>query len=186
MLQFRCMAKIVFDEPQKPQPQTDDEDDLADHDLEYLLKYLARSRSKSYELLERPDRAERSGVAPDYLVREIESGRIIAVERTLLMKEDLQAANARLIRRGADAIIVGPTKIDPQEIADHLALAVERKISRGQLLAVKANERVLLLRNRLLATASTFLRADIRFRRTGEAGVDHAYLIASSRLLELW
>jgi len=63
---------------------------------------------------------------------------------------------------------------------------VTRKLSRGQLLAVQADERVLLLRNRLIATARTFLNAGISFDGIDKRGVDHVFLIVSSRLLQLW
>jgi hypothetical protein len=180
------VTRLVFEERQAPQPECGNEEELAHHDLEYLLAYLSRSRSERYELVERPDRVRRTGVAPDYLVREIRSGRLIAVERAQLMKEDLQAAKARLIRDGANAIVVGPADISPQKIAEHLVRVIERKISRGQLLAVSADERILLLRNRLLATARTFLDAEVRFDKAARHGVDHTYVIASSLLVQIW
>lgn len=180
------MMRLVFDQTQPPQPQPASERDLADHDLEYLLSYLSHLRGESYEIIARPDEDERGGVAPDYTVREVNSGGVIAVELSLLMKEDLQAAAASLIKQGANVIIIGPQTINPQEIAGGLTRAVERKLSRGQLLAVQADERILLLRNRLIATERTFLRAGISFDGIDTRGVDHAYLIASSRLIQLW
>ncbi len=56
---------LAFNERQAPQPDTDSEQELADHDLAYLLLYLAQSRGESYKLLERPDELLRNAPAPD-------------------------------------------------------------------------------------------------------------------------
>jgi hypothetical protein len=180
------VTRLVFDEKQRPQPRTDQEQVLSDHDVQYLLRFLAQSRNESYELVGRPDERERQRPAPDYLFREKGSGRLIAIERTQLLREDLQAAKARHIKMGAGAVVIGPVEIDPGEVATFLVQAIARKIERGQLREAEANERILLIRNRILATAYTFLRYPIRFVDADECGVDHTYLIASSQLLQLW
>jgi hypothetical protein len=136
--------------------------------------------------LERPDELRRNAPAPDYMLREIGSGRSILVERTQLMREDIQAAKARLIKGGADAIIHGPVTIRPDEIATHLVFIIERKICRSQLSALTGDERILLVRNRLLATMQTFLGASVSFKDIDRRSVDHAFLIASSQLAKLW
>lgn len=180
------MIRRVCDERQEPQPHTNDKRVLADHDLKFLLKCLAQSRGQEYELIDRPDEVRRDTAAPDYLVREKGSGRLVAIERTQLIEEDFQAAKARLVKRGASFIMTGLTQIDPYETAALLLLAIVRKTERGQLHGIEADERILLIRNRRLATAQTFLRTHIRFSEADRGDVDHAYLIASSQLLELW
>jgi len=178
--------RIVFQQKQAAQPLTNDERLLADHDVDYLLAYLQQQRHEAYELVERPDERERQRAAPDYLFREKGSGRLVAIERTQLMRQDLQAAKARLLKMGADVIVIGPKHIDPVEESRFLKWAITQKVCRGQLQGVAADERILLLRNRLLATENTFLRSGIRFADADKNGVDHCYLIAGRRLLELW
>lgn len=178
---------VVFSQRQPPLPEADDEQDLADHDLKYLLKYLALSRQKSYVLRERPDEQERNKAAPDYIVQEMGSKRLIAIERTQLLKQDAETTIARLMNGGADVVVGMWGKVNPNNIAQILAEALARKIARGQLHNVNADERILLIRNGLpLATEKTFSRVSIPFDDKERGMVDHAYLIASSRLLELW
>lgn len=183
---YLARPQVVFAKLQERQPDTDEERDLADHDLSFLLDHLAESRGESYELVARPDEEQRQGRAPDYLVLERKSQRRIAIERTQLMEQDLQAAKARLIKGGAAAIIIGAKAIDPVAVAELLARAIAEKIARGQLGTVSADEKILLVRNRILATARTFLQGPIRFPGTCRDEVDHAFLIASRQLLELW
>ena len=174
------VAKVVFDEPgllgngQEPE----------DRDLQYLLSYLQRSRSQSYQILERPDTITRNSVAPDFLVMEKPSGRRLAVEHTQLVSSDLQAAKARLLRAGA--VIVPGTTVEREAIASHLDEALDKKVKKGQLLAIEADERILLVHNHLIAPALSFLRASLNFPDRRVASVDHAYLIASRMLIELW
>ena len=178
--------KVVFGKLQERQPDTDDERDLADHDLSFLLDHLAESRSESYELVARPDEEERQGRAPDYLVLERKSQRRIAIERTLLMEQELQAAKARLIKGGAAAIVIGARAVDPVAVAELLSRVIAEKIAHGQLGAVRADEKILLVRNRVMATARTFLQGPVRFPTTCRDEVDHAFLIAGRQLLMLW
>ena len=119
-------------------------------------------------------------------MRDLRSGRSILVERTQLMREDVQAAIERIMSSGANAIIQGPQRIQPDEVATHLVSIVARKISRGQLRSLAADERILLVRNRLLATMQTFLWSSVSFKKSDRQSVDHAFLIASSQLAMLW
>ena len=176
----------MFQEQQALQPVTDDERLLADHDVGYLLAYLQQQRHEAYELVERPDERERQRAAPDYLFREKRSRRLVAIERTQLMRQDLQAEKARLLKMGAGVILIGPKHIDPVEEGEFLKWAIAQKVRRGQLNGIDADERILLLRNRLLATENTYLRSGIRFAAADKQGVDHCYLIARRWLLELW
>ena len=180
------MVRIISTKLQPPQPEVDTDRELADHDLKYLVDFLSTSRSTRYELIERPDEKVQGRPAPDYLLRESPTGRIIAVEHTLLMDEDVQRSVARRMKAGAEIVTVGPKTIDPREIGQALHEAVARKLARGQLNGVAADERILLMRNRIFATAKTYLGAQLNFTFGDRTGIDSAYLIASRHLLELW
>ena len=180
------MAHIVFNKLQSPQPEADTERELADHDLEFLLDFLASNRGTTYKLIERPDENTSGQPAPDYLLLESPVERIIAVEHTLLMDEDLQRAISRRTKAGAEILMVGPKTIDPQANGIALEEAVARKLGRGQLHGVEANERILLVRNRIMGTEKTYLRARPNFPSEDRVGVDSGYLIASRHLLKLW
>ena len=177
------LIRVVFDKPLPPQPDVETEKELADHDLLFLIRYLSRSRGTTYKLLERPDEQQSELPAPDYLIYESPSGHMIAIEHTLRMKEDQQAAIARLFKAGAEIVMGLPKGIDPVQHGQALEIAVRRKLARGQLQNARADERILLLHNRLMGTHKTYLRAPVHFSHHDKAGVDHAYLIASRRLL---
>ena len=180
------MLRVVFDGLRHPQPDTDLVRELADHDLRFLISYLSDSRDTTYSLSGRPDEEQSERPAPDYLIRESPSGRVIAIEHTLLMQQDLQAAIARRIKEGAKAVATCWRAIDPAEIGQALEIAVKRKLARGQLQNIDADERILLIHNRMISTEETYLEASVHFSHQDKSGIDHAYLIVSSRLLELW
>ena len=180
------LIRIVFDRLLPPQPDVNTDKELADHDLQFLISYLSRRRGTTYKLLERPDEQQSERPAPDYLICESPSGHTIAIEHMLLMKEDQQAAIARLFKAGAEVVMGRPKGIDPAEHGQALEIAVRRNLARGQLQNARAEERILLVHNRLMGTDKTFLQARVHFSHHNKAGVDHAYLIASRRLLGLW
>lgn len=176
--------RLVFDKLQRLPPEAYGDQQLADHDLKYLLKFFSQSRSESYKLLERPDEQERTKAAPDYIVRELASGRLIAIERTQLMKQDVAAAIDRLIKGGADFFWGPPISGD---IGKLLHDDVVRKIARGQLNNADVDERILLIRNRLGGISlKTFQLARAQFTDNEKGGVDHCYIIVWSQLLKLW
>ena len=180
----RVTPRLVWEERQPPQPAVDDQQVLVDHDLKYLLRYLEQSRYRDYRIVSRPDQELRNEVAPDYLVEEVGSGRRIAVEHSQLMNQDMQAGIARGLKQGHELIMISG-KIDPGRVATLALDAINRKISKGQLIKASANERVLLLRNRLRASRNSFLRIN-DWGMIDPKGIDHAYLLAGSNLIELW
>ena len=183
---MQLTARVIYDQLQKDQPEDGTELDLADHDLGYVCEFLSQSRGQAYEIVGRPDTHNRASSAPDYLVREDPSNRVIAVEHTRFMDQHLQAAKARLIRQGADVILIAPQSIDAQLVCSTLGSFLARKLARGQAASVRADERWLIVRNRALASHRTFLSANIQLPVRAIQGVDHCYLIASRRLLAIW
>ena len=97
------VPRIVFQTLQDPQPFANTERDLADHDAEYLLKFLEESNHESYTLEARPEEQGHSTSAPDYLFRETETGRQVAVEHSLLREEELQADKGLRVRAGDES-----------------------------------------------------------------------------------
>ena len=180
------MARIIFNKMRPCQPNSGTQQDLVDHDLAFLVDFLSTNRGAKYTLLERPDENTSDKPAPDYLLQESPTQRIIAVEHTLLMDQDLQGAIARRIKAGAGVVTVGFKTINPQEIGLALQEAVARKLARGQLTGVEADERILLVQNRLICSEETFEEAQLDFSTSDRDGVDSAYLIAFRHLLELW
>jgi hypothetical protein len=178
--------RLVCAQVQDPQPLTNRERDLADHDVKFLLSYLAHERGTTYRTLARPDERERNKPAPDYLFLEFPSQRRVAVEHAKLMRRDLQRTKARAVKAGALAVMEGPRAIDPGEVVVFLEQFLAQKIGRGQLGEVQADERIILLRNRLLATARTFMEAPVLLPPVERGPVDHAFLIASRKLLQIW
>lgn len=159
---------------------------MADLDLQFLLGHLSEIRGTHYKLIERPDEQQRQTPAPDYLIQEQPTGKVIAIEYTQLMQEDLQRATARALKAGAGMVMYGPVRIDPQKIASALMVAIKRKLARGQLQNTEADERILLVYNRIMGTERTYQRANPRFTSNDTAGIDHTFLIADRRLFQVW
>lgn len=176
----------VFNKTQPQCPEWATVQDMVDLDVKFLLSYLREVRNTKYVLLDRPDDRQRSEPAPDYLFKERPTGNVLAVEHTYLMQEDLEAAIARAVKGGAGIVMYGPKTINPEENAIALMAAVRRKLGKGQLQNAVADERILLVHSRILGTEKTYLRANPRFTSVDKAGIDHAFLIASSRLLGMW
>ena len=126
-------VEIVYDGIQPQSPELASAKQLIDLDVAFLLRYLTESRGTRYKLTERPDELERQRPAPDYLIQEQPSGRVIAIEHTQLMREDLQRAFARRVKAGAGIVTYGPVTINPHDNALALMAAVRRKLARGQL-----------------------------------------------------
>ncbi len=186
MDRIKVTAHPVEYPSQAAQPDADHDWTLADHDLDYLCGFLATLRGQTYELLMRPDITIRNASAPDYLVLENPSSRRIAVEHTRFMDQTRQATKAGMLRQGAGTIVDGPRSIDPFAVCDALAQFLERKLGRTQASGIAADERILLIRNRVLATSRTFASVSLPLSTPARVAVDHCYLIASSQLLELW
>ncbi len=54
------VPRIVFHTLQDPQPFTNSERDLADHDAKYLLRFLEESNNETYSLEARPEERGRN------------------------------------------------------------------------------------------------------------------------------
>ena len=179
------VPRIVFQTRQTSQPYTDSDDDLEDHDADYLRQFLESSRRETYTLEERPDRRNRNSPAPDYLFRENGSGLLFAVERSVLIHEDQQAEMAHRLKAGHDLLVIPWNALSPKELDKLLWTVIERKLSRGQLLGVDADVRILLLRNRLDANLDTYLGVSMPLELRRNSAVDHIFVIVRGQLVEL-
>ena len=128
--------RVVFQTLQDPQPFTNSEGDLADHDAEYLLKFLEESNDASCSSEARPEERGHSTPAPDYLLRETGTGKQIAVERSVLRDEELQMEKSRRVRAGDESFSPLWRNLSPSQIGDLLWALIERRMERSQLLEV--------------------------------------------------
>jgi hypothetical protein len=178
--------ELAFDKIQPPCSERATQQEMANLDVEFLLCHLRKARNSEYEFLGNPDEQQRQQPASDCLYKEQLTGRIIAIEHTRLIQEDLQARFARAIKAGAGVIMYGPKAIVPEDNARALVTAIKQKLARRQLQNTQADERILLVDNRIMGTERTYLEANPLFSPADMEGVDHAFLIASSRLFKIW
>ena len=158
------IPRIVFQTLQDPQPFANSERDLADHDAEYLLKFLEESNQESYSLEARPEERGHSTSAPDYLFRETGTGRQVAVEHSLLGEEELQPEKGRRAKAGDESLTPLWRNLSPNQIGELLWTLIKRRMERTQPLEVGADIYVLLLRNRLDVNSDAFLQVSIPVR----------------------
>ncbi len=179
------VPRIVFQTLQDPQPFANSERDLADHDAEYLLKFLEESNHESYSLEARPEERGHNTSAPDYLFRETGSGRQVAVEHSLLREEELQTEKGRRAEAGNESYAPLWRNLSPNQIGELLWTLIKRRMERSQLLEVGADIYVLLLRNRLDANLDAFLQVSIPVDFREASAIDHVYVIVRGQLVEL-
>ncbi len=179
------VPRIVFDTLQDPQPFANSERDLADHDAEYLLKFLEKSNHESYSLEARPEEQGHNTSTPDYLFREAGTGRQIAVEHSLLREEELQTEKGRREKAGDESFRPLWRNLSPNHIAELLWTLIKRRMERSQLLEVGADIYVLLLRNRLDANLDAFLQVSIPVDFSEASAIDNVYVIVRGQLVEL-
>ena len=179
------VPRVVFQTPQDTQPFANSERDLADHDAEYLLKFLEESNHESYSLEARPEERGHNTSAPDYLFRETGTGRQVAVEHSLLREEELQAEKGRRVRAGDESFAPLWRSLSPSQIGELLWALIKRRMERSQLLEVGADIYVLLLRNRLDANLDAFLQVSIPVDFREASAIDHVYVIVRGQLVEL-
>ncbi len=179
------VPRIVFPTLQDPQPFADTERDLADHDTEYLLKFLEESNQESYTLEARPEERGHNTSAPDYLFRETGTGRQIAVEHALLREEELQMEKGRRAKAGDESFRPPWRSLSPSQIGALLWTLIRRRMERSQLLEVGADIYVLLLRNRLDANLDAFLQVSVPVDFREASAIDHVYVMVRGQLVEL-
>ncbi len=179
------IPRIVFQTLQDPQPFTNSERDLADHDAAYLLKFLEESNNESYSLEVRPEERGHSTSAPDYLFRETGTGRQIAVEHSLLREEELQAEKGRREKAEDESFRPLWRSLSPIQIGELLWALIKRRMERSQLSEVGADTYVMLLRNRLDADLDAFLQVSIPVDFREASAIDHVYVIVRGQLVEL-
>ena len=176
--------QVVFQTFQDPQPFTNSERDLADHDSAYLVKFLEESNSESYSLEVRPEGRERTTPSPDYMLREASTGRQVAVEHSVLREEELQTEKSRRLRADESFRPLWRS-LSPGQIGELLWALIKRRMERSQLMEVGADIYVLLLRNRLDANLDAFLQVAVPIDLRESSAIDHVYVIVRGQLVEL-
>lgn len=154
----------------------------AQRDLEFLAHYFSSMCGETYNvslLSNLPSSARRS-----YGVLQCPSDQQrIVVEQQELTTDDCKQAQASLAGLGETAKH-GLHQINRLELAAILREAIRVKLDANPLLTVESSERALLLRNRVNGmNESTYLGTALAFRAMP---VEHGFLIARGRLLELW
>ena len=142
-----------------------------------LAQYLGMSRGQKYE----PVSCDGSpGIT---LLVGKRDRMVIAVERQELRRELVNAAGAQLAEEGKEWASVWHSK-SLFTFALLIARALESMMRSSRLLDLTAHERLLLVRNRLEGTDETwFCWAPLSVKKPPT--IDHVYLIARGRLLEL-
>ena len=151
--------QVVFQTLQEPQPFTNSERDLADHDVEYLIEFM-QFGGESFSVDPHPERRDPTSPAPDYLMRAADTESVVTVEHSVLREEELQNEKSR--RERHDESFRPPWRsLAPAQIGELLGALIRRRIERSKLLDVNADGYVLLFRNRLDANLDAFTEVSI-------------------------
>ena len=167
-----------------PAPQARGPDARAPYDIAFFLSFLVENRSVTYEPLSVPGARHESSAVQTFLLNEAGRDKRLALERLELTATHFEEARARLESRGS-IVKSSSFQLHKRDFAILLEEALATILGKSHLLAVSADERVLLIRNRLTGVdETTFLWAPIS---TPERScIDHLYLIVRGRLLECW
>ncbi len=174
---------VVFQTLQEPQPFTNSERDLADHDVAYLIKYLEFSGGP-YSVEPHLETQDPTRVGPDYVLRGVDTGGVVAVEHSVLREEELQTEKSRRERLDKSFRPLWRS-LAPAQIGDLLGALIRRRIERSKLLEVNADGSVLLFRNRLDANLDAFTEVSIPVDLREASAIDHVYVIVRGQLVEL-
>ena len=168
-----------------------------------FIKHLGRTRGISYQRVSQPDKSERSRPAADFVYREGDSDRLVAVEYTEFTDPKVAEASA-LMGDGKTLRRQGPNEVRPIEIQGEQVGFIEpsrsypgdlslldkfiaEKIEKGQLQATAANERILLVYDATLMPETSLSRYQCRLKPAERDNVDSTFVIFEQRhLYQLW
>lgn len=178
----------VIDYPiQAKQPKADNEDELVKFDIEYFVECLAKMRNSTFEIVDRPDTKNRNSPQPDYLIRNKNTGDLVAIEHARFFEsEKTRKKEASRVKK--DGIYYGlinfPT---PEELGKRLFEFFNEKADKGQFSSFKDCERIIIARSRWSGLRiKHFLKANHYFNYQACNYCDHFYLIVEHQLLEIF
>ncbi len=82
------------EQPDQPFPQQEDynyrqeEYNLVEFDVKYLIRCLNMERSTSYEIVGKPDAENRQSPQPDFLIKDNKTGSLIAIEHARFFESE--------------------------------------------------------------------------------------------------
>jgi len=175
---------------------------------DHLMSCLGRIRGLQYEFLDRPDQINRRSRASDYRYKCRATGEIVAVEYKRFVDPEQREAMS-LLRQGRrlrpkgrmrplehegeqyGSLSTGDANAEVRELRDFIVQA----IGYGQLQAVDANERILLILDARLVYLSFLTDTNFSFARSERDAVDHVFLLrpgsgghepTPSKILPVW
>jgi hypothetical protein len=176
--------------------------------VDHLMSCLGRIRGLQYEFLDQPDQNSRRSRAPDYRYGCRATGDIVAVEYKRFVDPEQREAMS-LLRQGRrfrpkgrmrpvehegeqfGSISIGEPNAEVRQLRDFIVQA----IGYGQLQAVHANERILLILDARLVYLSFLTATDFSFAQSERDAIDHVFLLrpgsvghepTPSKILQVW
>ena len=179
--------KLINCSEQDNQPMADSEEELVEFDVNYLIKCFNQVRNVCYSIVERPDVRERNMHRPDYLIKDNQTGELVAVEYARFFEsQDKREHVAVAVKKGGGhaAYINFPNDV---ELGKRLSEFFDDKLSKSQFAGFSDCERILLVRNRWGGIGiKRFLAAEPYFKPLRRGDCDHFYIIAARQLIEVF
>lgn len=179
--------KVIDCSEQAEQPKTNSEDDLVKFDVEFLIDNLAKLGQTSFKILESPDKENRNSPQPDFLVRDNNNNKLIAIEHARFFESQNARKNeaTHVQKHGFYAGLINFP--NAEELGNRLAAFFDEKMSKEQFAKFADSEKILAARNRWSGVKiERFIEAEDWFKPRRRQDCDHFYLIVNKQLLEVF
>lgn len=180
-------VKLINYAKQASQPMADSEEELVEFDVKYLIECLSHVRNISYSVVQRPDVIERNAPHPDYLVKDSQTGNLVAIEYARFF-ESQESREHEAVAVKSRGIYMGFINFPPPEqLGERLSAFFGDKLRKGQFAEFGDCERILLARNRWGGISiERFLQCEPDFNPSKRDDCDHFYLIVQGQLIEVF
>jgi hypothetical protein len=175
----------------------------------HLMSCLGQIRGVQYDLLDRPDHIDRNRSACDYRYSQPATGETVAVEFKRFVQPEMveamslrrkgkrfgQRGRMRPLEHAGEQYGVMSKEFDPGDEVGELRGFIVKAVLRGQLQAVEADERLLLVLDTRLVYMDYATASNFSFNATERNAVDHAFLLRPgsrgtedrpSKILQVW
>lgn len=168
------------------------QESLNDKYVECFVKCLERNRQTSYDFVSKPDKNNRQSPQPDYLFREHNTEKYMAVEYTTIYESEINTKTKAFIienfniRNKIPIIEINPPT--PSQLAKRLTEFFVEKLSKGQFNSYSQSERILLCRNLWTdARLHHFTQAQPLIKKDTLINLcNHIYVIIHTKVLEIY